>query len=327
MLDSYTLCEAWRVRRNLPAFSHALLKKLVTATEWLWAFTEEVNGDAPNIGANDGARLLQLTGTDYRDFRPSVQLAAAAFCGLDAFGAGPWDVPRRWLGVPSGGPQSSPKSRSYGGGGYHILRQANAMVAMRYPRFRFRPSQADALHVDLWRNGVNILRDAGTFSYNADGAEWFSGTSAHNTVTFDNRDQMPRLGRFLFGRWLKSEDVTFVQEGAGGVSAAAAYTDYRGARHHRKIYLYDGGFTCVDTISGEFDTAVLRWRLAPDTWREEEARLIGSNCTITIEVDGELVVPTLCMTRESRYYHQSSEVPEASFTVNGPTTLITKVQF
>ena len=41
------------------------------------------------------------------------------------------------------------------------------------PQAPARPSQADALHLDLWHRGVNLLRDAGTFSYNAEGAEWF----------------------------------------------------------------------------------------------------------------------------------------------------------
>ena len=67
-------------------------------------------------------------------------------------------------------------------------------------RFRFRPSQADAMHVDLWVKDQNLLSDAGTYSYNTD-ARWlkyFPGTQSHNTVQFDDRDQMPRLGRFLF---------------------------------------------------------------------------------------------------------------------------------
>lgn len=47
------------------------------------------------------------------------------------------------------------------------------MAMLRYPRFRFRPSQADALHLDLWLEGRNLLRDAGTYSYNTESA-WLS---------------------------------------------------------------------------------------------------------------------------------------------------------
>jgi hypothetical protein len=40
-----------------------------------------------------------------------------------------------------------------------------AFTLLRYPRFRFRPSQADALHVDLWAGGcwpgAGIIRGKG----------------------------------------------------------------------------------------------------------------------------------------------------------------------
>ena len=135
---------------------------------------------------------------------------------------------------------------------------------LRYPRFSFRPNHADALHLDLWYKGTNILRDAGTFSYNDQEAEWFSGTAAHNTIMFDGRDQMPRIGRFLFGKWLAAENVEFVEDDGVTISAAAAYTDAHGARHHRAISLCADTLICWDTISGNFNEACLRWRLAPD---------------------------------------------------------------
>src|SRR3546814_21172555 len=86
------------------------------------------------------------------------------------------------------------------------------MAMLRYPLFRFRPSQADARHLDLWLGGRNLLRDAGSFSYAEEDGVWFGGTSAHNSVEFDGRDQMPRLGRFLFGAWLKADGVEAVSE-------------------------------------------------------------------------------------------------------------------
>ena len=89
--------------------------------------------------------------TDYRDFRPTVALAAVLF------GDGrPWpdyDDPRvSALGFTQGDHVwPSPTSRSFDVGGYHVLRAGQAVVVLRYPRFRYRPSQADALHLDLWQ--------------------------------------------------------------------------------------------------------------------------------------------------------------------------------
>jgi len=327
MLDTYALCEAWRRHNGLPAFSTRLRTRLGAATNWLWAMSDTATGDAPNIGANDGARLLQLAGDDYRDFRPSVQLAAAVFCNVNAFGPGHWTKPLRWLGVAEGLPGTAPRSRSFDKGGYHVLRVGSAMAVLRYPRFRFRPSQADALHLDLWRDGINLLRDAGTFSYNCEGAAWFSSTAAHNTIEFDGRDQMPRLGRFLFGDWLGADSVEIVREGDGTAMAAAAYTDARGARHHRSITLTADGLVCTDVISGTFHEACMRWRLAPDEWYIEGTTIRSENCSISITIDEVAVSPTIGATKESRYYQQEAYIPEASITVNRPATLVTKVTF
>lgn len=327
MLDTFSLAEAWRRHRDLPPFSERLNRRLAAATEWLWLLTDGDTGDAPNIGANDGARLVPLTGGDYRDFRPSVQLATALFRSADAFGPGSWTDPLRWLGVADQKSSVTPHSKSFDDGGYHVLRTDQAMAVLRYPRFSFRPSQADAMHVDLWHRGANLLRDAGTFSYNVRGAEWFSGTAAHNTVEFDGRDQMPRLGRFLFGDWLTTNAVTLVKEETGSVTAAAGYLDARGAQHHRAIMLTNEGLMCTDTISGVFKTACLRWRLAPGDWRLVDDVLSSEHCAISIEIDGKLVRPTFGTTEESRYYLHKNKIPVASVNTNRAATIITKVTF
>jgi len=327
MLDTYALAEAWRRKCGLPEFSVRLRASLAAATQWLRAMIDVTTGDAPNIGSNDGARLLQLTGTDYRDFRPSVQLAVALFNNASAFGPGPWNIPLQWLGVAEENRSVVPGSQSFDHGGYHVLRVGSTMAVLRYPRFRFRPSQADALHLDLWHNGSNLLRDAGTYSYNAEGAEWFSDVTAHNTITFDERDQMPRMGRFLFGNWLHTDSVELVRDDGFTASASAAYTDRNGASHHREIILTTDSLVCQDTIYGSFHEACLRWRLVPGEWRIEGNAIRGMPYTISIKIDGIPVLPTLSTAAESRYYLQKAEIPEVSVKVHRAAKIITKVIF
>ena len=127
------------------------------------ALTQPETGDAPVLGANDGARLLPLGDSDYRDYRPAVQLAMALFADRCAYpGAGGWNGPLHWLGIPvPTWVAEPPGSVQLDAGGYSLLRRGAAFALLRYPRFRFRPSQADALHVDLWAGGDNHLRDAG----------------------------------------------------------------------------------------------------------------------------------------------------------------------
>ncbi len=327
LLDTYSLAEAWRRHRELPPFSPQLMGRLAAAAHWLRTMVDAVNGDVPNVGANDGARLLPLTDTDYRDFRPSVQLAAALFGGCDVFGSGVWNQPLLWLGVSPGEPGPESASRSFDSGGYHVLRTENAIALMRYPRFKFRPSQSDALHVDLWHKGVNLLRDAGTFSYNGDSTEFFVGTAAHNTITFDGRDQMPRAGRFLFDDWLEAEDVEKVVTSYGAARAAAAYTDSHGARHHRAIVLSSGSLICIDKVSGNFKKACLRWRLAPYSWRIENDVVQSDHYKISLEIDNVLIAPKLTPAIESRYYQKKTETLEIYVEVDRPVIFTTKINF
>ncbi len=328
MLDTYSLVEAWRRHRTLAPFSEALVLRLQAAACWLEAFTDSATGDAPNIGANDGAHLLQLTNSDYRDFRPSVQLAVALFNGRNAFGDGPWNNTLQWLNVKFGSNSSDTASISFAKGGYHILRIGRAMAVLRYPCFRFRPSQADALHLDFWHAGQNLLSDAGTYSYNAQGSDWFGSTAAHNTVEFDGRDQMPRLSRFLFGEWLKADTVDPVATGNATISAAAAYTDSKNARHKRHVTLSANSLTCTDTISGTFQNACMRWRLPTGNWELAGQTLRSDDLIIEIEQQSDAKMSiSLGKTRQSRYYHHVDEAPLLSVMLDRPTTIITKVTF
>jgi hypothetical protein len=331
MLDTYCMAEHWRRRFDLPPFSQSLYRQLAAAAYWLYQMTQTETGDAPNLGANDGARLLPLTDTDYRDFRPSVQLSMALFCQRYAYaGDGSWNLPLDWLGIAVPLEAAVPVCcAQLAQGGYSILRRGKYFALLRFPRFRFRPSQADALHVDLWFAGKNLLRDAGTYSYNAgdEVTRYFAGTAGHNTVQFDERDQMPRLSRFLFGDWLKTKAVVSIEEGADTVRAAAGYIDDKGAAHYRELSLSDQGLRVEDTVSGFKQKAVLRWRLLPADWRLDgnTVRLGGHTLRVTASVP--IVRMTLTQGWESRYYLKKESVPVLEVEIHQPGHLVTEYQF
>ena len=56
------------------------------------------------------------------------------------------------------------------------------------------------MHIDIWVDGVNYFRDSGTYKYNTteEYLNYFNGTSSHNTVSVDNKNQMLK-GKDLFG--------------------------------------------------------------------------------------------------------------------------------
>jgi hypothetical protein len=313
MLDTLSLVEVWRRKLGIPPLAEIVYRGADAATRWLRDMTDAVTGDAPNIGANDGANLLPLTGADYRDFRPSVMLASALFLGEDPFAeSGPWRHQLDWLHLEAPvAEMPEQRSRLLDDGGYALLRRGRGLAVLRYPRFHFRPGHADALHLDLWHDGENLLRDGGTFSYNATGdvQAYFTGARGHNGIQFDDREQMPRLGRFLWGDWVKTERIEAPQERDGVVTSSAAYRDGAGATHERRVSLSDDSLHVDDTVGGFTSRAVLRWRLRPGAWR-----LVGTGCSdghhdLRIAASVPIVRCELASGWESRYYMRREPVP------------------
>lgn len=338
MLDTFCMVDVWRQHLGLPAFSESLHSRVLAATEWLRHMVNPFNGDGPNVGANDGARLLQLTDTPFRDHRPTVQLALVLFAGKRAYAQpGPWDHALQWLGVdlPT---EVAPTAKSYvaDDGGFAMLRRGNAMAMLRYPRFFFRPSQADALHLDLWLGADNLLRDAGTYSYNTE-PQWlgyFGGTASHNTVQFDARDQMPRLSRFLLGDWLKTERLQPLQEEDQSTHFAAGYRDGQGARHHRSVKLQEDSLQVVDEVTGFTRKAVLRWRLLPGDWHFESSP-VGPRLTLkgdlqfslNVSADVPIMRCELVEGWESRHYLEKTPLPVLEVEIQQAGTLTTQLHW
>lgn len=331
MLDTYSLVEVWRLKHSLPLFTKHLYKKLRAATTWLFYFTNSNTGDAPNIGANDGARLIPLTGSDYRDFRPSVQLASILFLNKVAFDlSGDFNIPLKWLELEI--PEesiTSKKSKDFSCGGYVYLKSQNAELYFNYPNFNFRPSQNDALHIDLWLDDQNIFRDGGTFSYNAGQKyiDYYGGTISHNTVQFDEHDQMPRLSRFLLGGWLKTLNKKKLVVTHKMQTVTAGYKDHFGCEHTRNIKLQPGLLTIQDNINGFKKKAILRFRLAQIAWKLVDNSITSESYIINFSADVAIKRFELTTGFESRYYYQESEIPVLEIEVHEPGILTTEVKF
>jgi hypothetical protein len=84
LLDTLCIAEWWRSRSGQRPFSSEFYSRVSLATEWLLGMLERGSGDVPNIGANDGAHVFQFCKGSYRDYRPTLQLAAAMFLGKTA---------------------------------------------------------------------------------------------------------------------------------------------------------------------------------------------------------------------------------------------------
>lgn len=313
LIDTLCQVELWRTELKERPFSDQYVTRCRSAVAWLTSMTDATSGDAPNMGANDGARLYDLSSTPYRDFRPSIQLASVLFIGKRVYETGDWDEPLLWLGIETSANlvRLNHDSVMHGDGGYIILRGNNSHGIIRFARFHFRPSHADCLHLDLWHNGINILRDGGTFSYNTEmrWLDYFSGTESHNTMQFDGRSQMPRIGRFLFGKWLNMDTCSEINRERDSLSWTGAYTDWKQAKHRRTATVTGNVWMVIDEIDGFCNKAVLRWRLIPDKWMLSNDICCGTYACLKISTSAPVRRLELTTGWESQYYQQKTELP------------------
>ena len=291
MLHAYL----WSIRLgdlNGRPFTDTLRSRLSRAGDFLYQIQDDLTGEAPFYGHNDGALILPLNNCSYHDLRPVVQATSVLCGGGRRYDGGPWDEDLLWLCGPEAlaTPLAEDRRIDFVAplGGIFTLRSRAGFTSMRCPSFRDRPSQADTLHVDLWWRGENVALDGGTFSYNAappwDGA--FSRTASHNTVTVDHLDQMDRVERFLWLPWLTSRVLTHVYSSGGDIAywegEHDGYTRLPDPVVHRRavIRLPHERWLVLDALEGVGNHIYrLHWLLPdlPFTWDEVQ----GSVCLDT----------------------------------------------
>src|SRR5690606_32624546 len=178
------------------------------------------------------------------------------------------------------------------------------------------------------------LRDGGTYSYNAEDVwqAYFPGTASHNTIQFDGRDQMPRLGRFLWGAWLETSKVEPLTIDNDSTGVGATYRDWKGVRHSRRVWLHARGLTVVDHIDGFRESATLRWRLKPGDWQIVREYNGDQHCVVVscgsysleVRTDISIVRSELVQGWESRYYLQKTALPVLEVEVDSPGSLVSE---
>lgn len=317
LLDTLVVAEWFRRRHGAPAFAAPFAERAAAATRWLDRVMDPRTGALPRCGAVDDSALADVSLHGALDARGSVGRAAVLFApdvafddtnappcsapkgvlesptvsldvGRDDTDAPPCPTPtggvQRPLGLWLGGPEGRRPSgatlswRSEGWLGFRT-RRFQALLRTGAP-LRFRPSQADMMHLDLALDGAPLLTDGGTGAYNPPpGCGWWTdalaGTAGHNTVQFDDEDQMPRVGRFLFARWPR----------CAAVPDGAAMRDAQGRRHERRLHATAHSVVIEDEVAGPFAGLVLRWRLAPGPWRVTADGAQGPRARLRLAAD------------------------------------------
>lgn len=207
---------------NAIKFSTFLQERLKKSILFLQQFIDTENGCVPNWGANDSALFFPLNSQDPKDFRPQMN----AVCQM--LGEEPPYSSRvtlmedsYWFGNEKVEPvvsvcKKSPAIfyKSFNVGGYHVIRTNEISTYIRCTHYKHRPFHADNLHIDIWWNHQNIIRDAGTYKYNTEQeyTRFFTGSAGHNTLIIDNLDQMQKGKRFVWYNWSQAVKTNLIEE-------------------------------------------------------------------------------------------------------------------
>ena len=232
--------------RSGERFAELVYERAAASLEFLRFFQDPVTGWLPNYGANDGALFFRFSQAHFRDFRPQLE-ALALSLNLPMLSE---SEDGYWFGKGSGFFVQKPKLtypaswnsglKIFPDGGFAGIRTREWILFFRCGSHADRPSQADNLHLDLWYQGKNILRDAGSYKYNAakEDIRYFFGTESHNAIMLNGEDQMQKGPRFIWFNWTQALHLSGEEDAekfilSGEISAFQHLAP--GIRHRRTI--------------------------------------------------------------------------------------------
>ncbi len=309
-LDTLNSVVFWTKKLGLQEFTPGFYEHAQKALNWLFAMCDE-SGNCPNLGSNDGTLLQSNHSCDYRDFRPSLQLASVLLEDQVLFGEGPYNEVLYWSGCRSNHQHPKPfiKPSRVFKSGYVVMNNKDSWAMLRLPFYKFRPAHNDTFHFDLWANGRNLLIDSGSYSYNPEKeckVPDLKSVHSHNTLSFDQKEQMPRLGRFLLARWLKPLSVgEIVQLSDGSRSWEGSYIDAAGNFHLRRIKWNNKHWEIVDQFKGGAENVEIGFNFddCKYTFDTNANALILPWGKLTVSKNAEITVRSHTV---SQYYFQSS---------------------
>lgn len=179
-------------------------------------------GQVSNFGYNDGSIYFKLNDAEFDNFLPQLNALASLLH---------FDIPHVnndfrivedefWFMQKINKDIIEPKILetdkgiiNYEKGGFIQINEKDTLTLFKTPEVSFRVAQDDFFHLDIWVKGVNVLRDAGSYSYNTDDKTkmFFNGIIGHNSVSMNGVEHMMKGPRFT---WLykPKHQLTIVKE-------------------------------------------------------------------------------------------------------------------
>lgn len=273
-------------------FSAGYWQRIEKMIEFIASLTD-VGGHVPMIGDADDGFVVRLSpDSRFNPFQSLVATGALLFNRPDfAVKARSLDDKTRWLlgadsdahfdGLLRGAEPRFTPTRAFPHAGYYLLgdrletpQEIRMLVdagSLGYLSLAAH-GHADALGLLLNVGGHEILIDPGTYAYHTE-PEWrryFRGTSAHNCVVIDGRDQSQQGGNFMWSRHAQTRCREFAPDGelqrfAGEHDGYQRLGDSVVHRRAVQFRASDGVFEIQDTLRCDHTHRVSRrWHFAED---------------------------------------------------------------
>jgi len=244
------------------------------------------SGMLPNYGSNDGALFFKLTDDDYRVFQSQLDDLRSVLSNSST----KTHESMFWYGMDAASNEVitiSPLSE-FSLGGYYIIQENQTKTFIRCGSYSDRPFQADNLHLDIWVDGINYLRDNGSFKYNtkSEYLNYFTGTEGHNTVGVDRENQMKKGNRFIWYYWIKESKASLekIENNYQFKGYIRAFRHLRkNIKHHRivKKYISENVWEVTDTVTNTESLCLYQyWHLNPDVIDRVEILTLDENGTL-----------------------------------------------
>lgn len=170
--------------------------------------------------------------------------------------------------------------------GFYILETADGQARMTVkagepgPAYQLGHAHCDMLSYEFFADGRRLIVDSGVFSYDNDRWRAYSrGTSAHNTVRVNGRDQLECWDRFRIGKRY-TPTVHAWTEHAGGQLLHASHDGFAPYRHERIVYLSPKHFWFIaDRVTGSGECSV-------ESFVHFHPRLVNQSASLALNETG-----------------------------------------
>lgn len=272
-----------RVGRNLSERS----KETIISAALLMYQCQDTNGDLPNYGSNDGALVFPVTSCGYRDFRPVINTVWALCTGKQLYADGPHQEELLWF--SAGQPLKAYKrqsvervSKAFPDAGLYTLQSKHSHAMIVSNDYKSRPAHMDQMHFDLWIDGVNVLCDAGTYSYADDLGRQLIRDKSHNTASVDGITQMNAHGPFMIYGWTKREQAVQKTDLFEGITYSA-----NGYRHVRRICQNGDAYEITDRVDRDY---TVRFHTPCDVSMEDGRAILSHRGRVICELSGNVAI-------------------------------------